>query len=628
MTKLSRFIVELKERKVRKWLAIFASTSLTILGAIHLFSIRFKFSTDVFNIALVLIICGLFGIIIIAWFHGKEARQSIGRTEIVLHSIIAAAGLGVISLIIFNRPVNILPVDAKTIAVLPFENMSDSKEDEFFSDGITEDIITQLSKISGLKVISRTSVMKYKNTELSIPEIAAELSVGSILEGSVRRSGDQIRIVGQLINARDDEHIWAETYDRNMKDIFAIQSEVAHQIALALKAELTPDDVQRLEINSFDNVDAYAYYLRGREHYQLFTNEDNEIAIELFDKAILLDSNYALAYAGLADAFGQRAQRFGYDETWLDSSIVMSQKAIRINPKIAEPYKALGLAYGLKGFYTKAMENYMRAISLNPNYVPAIANIAGLNCWIGRYDAAYPWVVKRFELNPGSEAAYRAFAFLYMGLELDSLSEVWYKKSLSLKPNFNLIVAELCNLYLMSRDTLKARELIEKTLSVLPDNVIILRSAGILDLFAGKLDKAKEYFLKAEPGSATNLDPKTYLGYIAWKNGDIRKAQEYFDYRIGIDTLIINSGSEDFAYSYDLAQIYSILGDKENSIKYLNKAVKDGWSYPRWSHIDPLFKNISEENEFKIVINQLSQKISRMRSEVKEKMKKSPGFKI
>ena len=238
-------------------------------------------------------------------------------------------------------------VDSKSIAVLPFDNLSPDPENEYFSLGITEDIITQLSKITELRVTSRTSAMRYQDSEKSVREIAQELQVASILEGSVRRVGNQVRITAQLIDPKTDEHLWAETYDREIEDIFAIQSDVAEQIASSLKVELSPEDRARIERKPTENLTAYDYYLKGRDHYYSYSREDNERAIEFFNEALEVDPDYALAHGGLADAYAQRWLWYGFGEGWLDSAIEESNKAVALDPDLAETYQAEGLVQRL-----------------------------------------------------------------------------------------------------------------------------------------------------------------------------------------------------------------------------------------------------------------------------------------
>ena len=238
-------------------------------------------------------------------------------------------------------------VDSKSIAVLPFDNLSPDPENEYFSLGITEDIITQLSKIPDLRVTSRTSAMRYQDSEKSVREIARELQVASILAGSVRRVGNQVRITAQLIDSKTDEHLWAETYDREIEDIFAIQSDVAEQIASSLKVELSPEDRARIERKPTESLTAYDYYLKGRDHYYSYSRENNEQAIEFFNEALEVDPDYALAHGGLADAYAQRWLWYGFSEEWLDSAIEESNKAVALDPDLAETYEAEGLVQRL-----------------------------------------------------------------------------------------------------------------------------------------------------------------------------------------------------------------------------------------------------------------------------------------
>ncbi len=186
-----------------------------------------------------------------------------------------------------------------SIAVLPFDNISNDPGQEYFCDGITEDIIANLSKIGNLKVISRTSVMQYKDVNKTLPEIADELNVNMILEGTVRQADDRVRIIAQLIEAREDKHIWAETYDREVKDIFAIQSDVAEKIAGVLSVKLSDKEKSLIQKKPTEDFVAYNFYIKGREFYYRYINEDNKQAIRMFKKALEIDPDYVLAYAGL-----------------------------------------------------------------------------------------------------------------------------------------------------------------------------------------------------------------------------------------------------------------------------------------------------------------------------------------
>src|SRR4029077_69179 len=195
-----------------------------------------------------------------------------------------------------------------SLAVLYFENLSSDSESEYFCAGITEDILTDLSKIKGLRVASRNAVARYRGAPADLPRVASDLGVKSVLEGSVRRAGDRVRITAQLINATNGFHLWAERYDRTLADVFAVQEEIAKSIAEALRVALTPSESENLVQNRPENVRAYDLYLRGRQRYGSYTAEALRDALELFHQAIAIDPDYALAWAGVADCYGQMLQ--------------------------------------------------------------------------------------------------------------------------------------------------------------------------------------------------------------------------------------------------------------------------------------------------------------------------------
>jgi serine/threonine-protein kinase len=256
------------------------------------------------------------------------------------------------------------------VAVLPFDNMSADPENEYFSDGITEDIITQLSKIRGLKVMSRTSAMRFKQRSQSAREIGRELGVSHVLEGSVRRAGTKVRIAAQLIDALSDEHVWAESFDREMSDIFAIQTEVAEQIAEKLHAQLSPTDKKRLAKKPTDDMEAYNLFLLGRHHYNKVTPDDFAKALDYYRKAIARDPKFARAYASLAEA--QFYLGLGYwgirPHDMLPEGFALATKALELDPNSAEAYVVSALYYSFYEFkWDEAGAALERAIELNPS---------------------------------------------------------------------------------------------------------------------------------------------------------------------------------------------------------------------------------------------------------------------
>jgi TolB-like protein/class 3 adenylate cyclase len=259
-------------------------------------------------------------------------------------------------------------IDENSIAVLPFANMSSDQEQEYFSDGLTEDIITQLSKIKSLKVISRTSVMQYKKNQKPIREIGNELGVAVILEGSVQRYGEHVRITAQLINASSDDHLWAESYDRPVKDIFSIQREVAMAIASVLNTKLSKKETQNLDNTPTVDVQAYDLYLRGKFLVEKRNKTDLLIARELFHQALNKDKSFAIAYSGLADTYLLSSYR-GYEDP--DIMLPLAKKhidmALSLDSSSGEIQATLGYWYHQTFNWKDAEKTYRKAIGLNPN---------------------------------------------------------------------------------------------------------------------------------------------------------------------------------------------------------------------------------------------------------------------
>jgi TolB-like protein/two-component SAPR family response regulator/Tfp pilus assembly protein PilF len=304
---------------------------------------------------------------------------------------------------------------ASSIAILPLSPLSDEAEGEYFSDGLTEDIIAQLSKIPDLKVISRTSVMKFKTTEKSLPEIGAELNVSTILEGSVRWSKKKVRVVVQLIRVDTDVHLWAETYDRELKDIFVIQSELARDISKALQAQISPSQEEVAVLAPTQNLEAYHLHLKGRFFLNKRTEKDFRKAIEFFSSASEMDPNYAAPLAGLADAYGLLAWfSFAPMEQNYPISREYAERALQIDGTLAEAYTSL--AYEQMNYewnWVSSEESFINAIELNPNYVPARHWYAELLSILGRMDEALEQTRIAIELDPLSAISHAIRGWIY-----------------------------------------------------------------------------------------------------------------------------------------------------------------------------------------------------------------------
>jgi len=263
-----------------------------------------------------------------------------------------------------------------SLAVLYFENLSTDGDSDYFCAGVTEDILTDLSKIRGMRVASRAAVARYRDAPADVARVASDLGVGAVLEGSVRRSGPRVRITVQLSSA-DGFQLWGERFDRTLDDVFAVQEEIASAIVTALKVALTPAEKERIGQDRPAAAHAYDLYLKGREHYRRFVPESEHEAIRLFEQALEVDPNYALAYAGIADACGQLLQWSDEDAGELiRRGLEAARRAIALNPRLAEAHKAEGLVLGYAGDPKGSVAALHRAIEADPRYPPGLGNLA------------------------------------------------------------------------------------------------------------------------------------------------------------------------------------------------------------------------------------------------------------
>ncbi|MGH7594167.1 MAG: protein kinase domain-containing protein [Gemmatimonadales bacterium] len=260
---------------------------------------------------------------------------------------------------------------AKSIAVLPFVNMSNDPENEYFTDGIAEEIINALTKIQSLRVAARTSAFAFKGKNEDISEIGRKLKVGTVLEGSVRKAGNRLRVTAQLVNVADGYHLWSERYDRQLEDVFAIQDEIAGNIVRALRVVLSDEEKRAIEKAPTENVEAYDYYLRGRQFFHQFRRTGIQFARRMFERAIEIDPAFALAYAGIADACSFLYMYWDGSNSNLESAVSASRKALEIDPELAEAHASRGFALTLSRQYEEAREQFETAIRINPNLYEA-----------------------------------------------------------------------------------------------------------------------------------------------------------------------------------------------------------------------------------------------------------------
>jgi len=339
--------------------------------------------------------------------------------------------------------------DKPSVAVLPFSNMSNDPEQEYFSDGITEDIITELSKISGLFVIARNSSFVYKGSPVSVKQVGRDLGVRYVLEGSVRRAGNRLRITAQLIDSASDHHLWAERYDRELEDVFAVQDEVARQVSKALEVALTPREREYNPRPYTDNQEAYDYFLRGRATAMGFTKEKNAEARKLFERAIELDSSFAAAYALLAQAHWR-----DYRNQWTDDSQPLelafetAKKAVALNDSLPLPHIFLAWVLVSRRQYEEAIAEARRAILLDPNFAEGYARLGQILNFVGRPQEGIDLVENAMRLDPHYPSTYLVYlgqAYYEMGKYQEARS--FCNRAVSRSPSLSIAQTMLATIY-------------------------------------------------------------------------------------------------------------------------------------------------------------------------------------
>jgi len=323
------------------------------------------------------------------------------------------------------------------IAILPFASFSSNPDDAYFADGVTDEIISAVAGIGGLNVISRTSVVRYKGTTKGVEEIGRELKVGSILEGTFKKAGNKIRVTTQLINVAEDKHLWAQNYDRNLDDVFEVQSDVAKQVAEALRVRILSPERERIEKKPTESTTAYTLYLKGRSIWNKRGLEDMKEAIEHFDLAVHEDPGFAPGYAGLADCYLLLRINWGIErEANLDKTKAMLTKAIGLDPELAEAHATRGLVLVSECLLRQAEEEYRKAIELKPSYAFARMWYFQLLAVQQRWDEAREQVEKAVELDPLSPVVISNLAdFYFEKREYQKALEI-YKKSAELDPAY------------------------------------------------------------------------------------------------------------------------------------------------------------------------------------------------
>jgi eukaryotic-like serine/threonine-protein kinase len=479
-----------------------------------------------------------------------SAQSSVTRVKpSSLKPVLAiAAGLIVIAIVVISTfyarrgPVGSTSrSQISSLAVLPLNNLSGDVKQEYFADGMTEAVTAALGRISALRVISRTSVMQYKTINKSLPEIAHDLNVDAIIEGSVQRSGNQVRVTVNLIRAQTDEQLWTQTYNRDLSDVLAFQSEVASAIAREIQVTLTPQEKANLAGGRQVNSEAYDNYLLGKFHETVLTDSENQQAIKLLEHAVAQDPNFAIGYAELAQAYTRRLNSFAPGEPeWEKKAMNAVEKALLLDPNVAEAYLARGVLLWTHshGFPHEAVvAEYRKALSLNPNFDEAHHQLAVVFLHIGFFDEALNEIQTAIAINPSNTyAQYRlGSVYLYQGRTVEALSVYEKYRDVSANPEYQPIWA----LFDLGRKD-EALERVKEAMRRDPDD-------------AGGIIGSMKAMLAAATGDRGEAEALIKVA------GSKQKGFIHFHHT-----------------AYNIACAYALMNQPEEAVEWLQKAADDG----------------------------------------------------
>jgi TolB-like protein/Tfp pilus assembly protein PilF len=578
---MNEFLQRLKERKLVQWTLAYVAAAFALLQGIDIVAQRFGWPEQTIRLVIIALSVGLFVTLVLAWYHGERGAQRVTGTELLILALLLAIGGGFLwrfaglstkatasaALPSANTPPIPGRIPEKSIAVLPFDNLSEDKSNAYFAEGVQDEILTRLAKVADLKVISRTSTQHFKSSPDNLPQIAKELGVTNILEGSVQKASDQVRVNVQLINAMTDAHLWADTYDRKLTDIFAVESEIAKSIADALQAKLSRAAEHVLASRPTENPEAHELYLKGRYFWNRRTGANLQKAAEYFEQAIAKDPKYALAYSGLADChvlLPVYPELGTYPRDEMPKALAAAHKAVELDDSLAEAHTSLARALASDLQLPAAMSEFNRAIELNPSYATAHQWFGECLQSQGRREEGLTELKRAQELDPLSLVinALMGFALDTVGKSDEAIAQL--RRTIEMDPSFANSHGLLGN---------------------------VLENKGNLKEAIVAYEKSNS--LGADPIAAADL-ARAYLLV-----GRKAEAQQLWDKLKALS-------ERQYVPAYSLALVQSAFGDKDEAVRLLEKSYQDHAPFDSadlgWILIDHRLDDLRGDPRFKQLI--------------------------
>ncbi|TFH24245.1 MAG: tetratricopeptide repeat protein [Bacteroidia bacterium] len=648
--KLSQFRQELKRRKVVRVITVYAATAFVILELLSIIIEPLRLPEWTLQFAIVFLCIGFVIAVILSWIYDIHPEGGIVKTDSA-HKVKAedtpttssrwkiASYISFIVIVVLVV-INIIPRTGKkeslekSIAVLPFAWLSDDPEKRYQADGVMDAILLHLCKIEDLRVMSRTSVEQYRDTDKTIPEICEELGVAYILEGSFQKDGNQARLIVQLIQSGKEGHVWGNNYDRDWKEIFSVQSEVAQAVAEALKAVITPEEKKLIEKVPTTNLTAFDYYQRGREEYwrailYMEYGATLDRAEYFLKKALEQDPAFALAYSGLALIQFSKYYVYipsgplyiadYYQSEKLDSVSILAEKALAIDSQIADAYYAKGRYEYEKGNFREAMISMQNALAIDPNHTAAMVVASDISAALFDYVTALELLNKAAGMERGSMLAMIDFYFYYTFIKIG-----FPEQSLLYLNEYLSHTGDSIQYYILRYQLESVQGNFESAFDYIKDayaidsshrDVIMNMGNGLLNL--ERYEEAYPFYSiyvgELEASSEVRVYEMKSIGYELWMLGKKEEAMCYFQETIEHCTRHIQIKS-DYGQSraiFDKAGIYAFLGEKDSAYYYLEDLVKVRWHkyyISMMKSLDPMFESIRHEERFQELLRKMEGK--------------------
>ena len=577
------FFARLKQRKLVQWALAYIAFAFALLQGMDIVAQRFAWPDQLERVLILALAVGFVIALVLAWYHGERGAQRVSSTEIVILALLLAIGGALLWRLARNTPAslasgssvanpNAISANRKSIAVLPFVNMSGDKNNKYFSDGVSEEILNVLARTPDLHVAARTSSFSFQGKAMEIPAIARALGVRMVLEGSVRKQGDRVRIAAQLIDAATDDEVWSQTYDRELKDIFAIQDQIAKAIGDELEVKLAGAPQPGKNSVGTTNLKAYDLYLRGIALWQQRRGDALWQAIDLFDQSTQADPKFAQGYAGQALVYaviGDYSVRMPYAEA-LARATDAAERALALDPSSPEAYAALGRVAAFELRRASADALLGRAIALRPSFATAYQWRGSLLTSSGDLAGGLALLERASALDPRSLVVAENHAFALRTLGRGAEAKALCMRILVFAPEYVGCMDDIAMADLQLRDYAGARSMLERLAATLNPSAAAM-GRELTDALAGHGDRHALAVRYAALPPNSNLDPAS---------GNVLE-------------------------DYDLAAVIVMLSERELALDYLERVAGEGGGYADWAIMLPAMDTIRCEPRFVAVVKKM-----------------------